>query len=93
MPAASNHDDTLKSQMVYYKIPKDVEITKGLLNSLDLLRFKITPGDPIAKMKRAGFCGRDKKQYRMVDLLQGLTDAEIDGLTVCLTPSQSDSFL
>ena len=90
MPAPHSHEDTLQSQMVYYKVGKDVSTTKALLKSMDHLRFKNTPGDTIAEMKRAVFCSRDHRQYRMVDLLQGLTDAEINGLTEGLTPSQSD---
>lgn len=90
MPTANKLGDTLQSQMVYYKVKKDVGTTKSLLNSLDLLRFKNTEGDEIAEMKRTILCGHKQKQFRMPNLLEGLTDAEIDKLTDGLTPSQRD---
>ena len=90
MPLTYDLGDTVQSQLVYYKIAKDTKTTKSLLKSLDQLRPKNTPGDQNAEMKRAVLCGRDQTQFRMVDLLEGLTDNEIDELTKDLTPSQND---
>ena len=71
----------------------EVNTTKALLESLDKLRFQETKGDTDAEVKRAVICGRDQTVHRVVDLLKGLTDADIATLTDGLTPSQSSFIL
>lgn len=89
MPAPNKKGDVLRSQMVYYKIQPQATVIKGLLKSMDELRFKGTKGDHVAEMKRGILCGRDQTIHRLVDLLEGLTEDEIATLLRDLTPSQA----
>lgn len=63
---------------------------KQLLEALDRLRPEVTQGNEDAKFKRAVLCGRDGTIHHTVDLLEGLSEAEIAGFKWDLTPSQHD---
>lgn len=93
MPAPNKKGDVLRSQMVYCKIQSQETVIKGLIKSMDELRFKGKKGDPEAEMKRGILCGKDQNIYRKVDLLEGLTDEEITTLVKNLTPSQASFIL
>ena len=88
MPSVVKPGSTLKSQMVYLKIDTDVRVTKRILGALNILRFKYTKGDPSAEVKRAIICGADQTIYRIVDILEVLSEAEIAGFVKILTSSQ-----
>lgn len=90
MPEPAKEGDTLQSQLVYYKIREDVKTTKQLINGLNKLRPGESKGNAEAQMKRAILCGRDQTKYRMVDILDGLSDADIASSMWTLTPSQHD---
>ncbi len=74
--------------MVCYKIRIQLTTIKQILKALNNLRFKKTKGDMNNQIKRSLLCGGDQKIYRTVDLLEGLSDAEIAGFVEGLTPSQ-----
>ena len=88
MPSVTKPGEMMKSQMVCYKIRSDATVTKQILNALDNLRFKNTKGDHNAEIKRAIICGADQTVYRVVDILEGLSEDEIAGFVKNLTPSQ-----
>ena len=88
MPPVPKPGDVLKSQMVYFKIRSEVKVTKRILLALNLLRFKNTQGIARAEQKRAILCGSDQTVYRVVDILEGLSEVEIAGFVRHLTPSQ-----
>lgn len=90
MPEPAKEGDVLQSQLVYYKIREDVTTTKQLINGLNKLRPGETKGNANAQMKRAILCGRDQTKYRMVDVFDGLSDADIANFAWSLTPSQHE---
>ena len=89
MPPVAKKGAKLNSQFVYYKIYPQVEVTKKLLNGLAKLEFKETKGDEISETKRHVFCG-DQTVHRLENLVEGLSDADIESLAADLTPSQRD---
>lgn len=90
MPEPAKEGDVLQSQLVYYKIREDVTTTKQLINGLNKLRPGETKGSVNAEIKRAILCGRDQTKYRMVDIFDGLSDADIANFAWSLTPSQHE---
>ncbi len=93
MSAIAKKGGVLQSQLVYLELRIQVKTAKLLINALDDLKpTKGTRAQVIPKIKRALICGRDQTQYRMVDLLEGLSEAEIASFVVNLTPSQ-ESFI
>ena len=69
MPSPSKVGDTLKSQMVYYRVGFDVSTTKALIKAGDQLRYKWTKGQPEAEMNRAVLCGGDQAIHFTTDLV------------------------
>lgn len=92
MPPAYKEGDVLNHELVYYKITPNIQVTRGLVNSVNSLRAKETPGQQEAQIKRAVICGQDGTTYRTIDLMDGLTEQERSNLRSKwqLTPSQDD---
>ncbi len=62
-------------------------VTNQLLKALNNLRFKEIKGDMNAQIKRSLLYGGDQKTYGVVDVLEGLSDADIAGFIKNLTSS------
>ena len=88
MPTVFKKGEVLKNQIAFYKVAVNVLNVKSVLSSLNNLRFSETIGDPRAEMKRAIICGGDQKVHHTVDILEGLSEADIAGFVDGLTPSQ-----
>ena len=92
MPKAAKEGEVLQWQLVEYKICLEVKTTEQCQNGLNTLRSRETKGNTETQMKRPIICGRDQTKYRMVEILDGLSEADISSFNWSLTSSQKDFF-
>lgn len=92
MPDVAKEGEILQSQLVYYKIRIETETTKHLIKAVGKLRPKETQGNAEAQIQRAVICGRDGTIHRIVDILEGVSEADIASFQSrwSLTPSHHD---
>ena len=90
LPEAAKEGEVLQSQLVEYKICLEVKLTEQCQNGLNTLRSRETKGNSETQMKRAILCCRDLTKYRLVDIFDGLSEADVSSFDWSLTSSQKD---